>query len=181
MTNKQKQHLLGFLGYYTGEIDGQWGVLSQAATEAFQRDNSLTVDGIFGKETETQIRKVIAIGDGEDWWKEIRYFTREEFKCKCGGMYCDGFPVEPARELLTAADRIREHFASVVVVSSGLRCKMHNKAVDGVANSRHLSGKAMDFCVAGVSVSDVLAFVKQLPEIRYAYAIDSRYLHMDIA
>lgn len=181
MTIKQKQHLLGFLGYYTGVIDGQWGDLSRTATVAFQRDYSLKVDGIFGTETETQIRKVIAAGNDEDWWKKIRHFTREEFRCKCRGKYCGGFPAEPERALLAAADRIREHFAAVVSVSSGLRCQKHNEVVGGVANSRHLSGKAMDFCVAGIPASEVLACAKQQPEIRYAYAIDSRYVHMDIA
>lgn len=181
MTNKQKQYLLGFLGYYSGVVDGQWGTLSQAATVAFQRDHSLRADGIFGTETEKVIRRVIADGNEENWWKEIRHFTREEFRCKCGGKHCDGFPAEPERVLLAVADRIRAHFAAAAVVSSGIRCNDHNAAVGGVVNSRHLSGKAMDFCVVGIGVSEVLTYAKMQPEIRYVYAIDDHYVHMDVA
>ena len=36
MTDKQKQHLLGYLGYYSGQVDGIWGRLSGEATRAFQ-------------------------------------------------------------------------------------------------------------------------------------------------
>lgn len=79
------------------------------------------------------------------------------------------------------ADRVRQHFGVPVVVSSGLRCKTHNANVGGVANSRHLSGRAMDFCVTGRTSAEVLSYVRQQPEVRYAYAIDGQYVHMDVA
>ena len=105
MTDKQKQHLLGYLGYYAGIIDGIWGEQSQRAVIDFQRAymEQEDVDGIFGAATEKRILEVVASGEepvGDkmsataDWWKDIRYFTREEFKCKCGGRYCDGYPAE---------------------------------------------------------------------------------------
>lgn len=37
MTNKQKQNLLQYLGYYTGIPDDIWGPMSIKATEDFQR------------------------------------------------------------------------------------------------------------------------------------------------
>ena len=63
MTIKQKQCLLLYLGYYTGEVDGIWGDNSRCATEAFQRNYGLTVDGIFGIGTEARIREVVASGE----------------------------------------------------------------------------------------------------------------------
>lgn len=188
MTTKQKQHLLAYLGYYTGTIDGIWGPKCQAATEAFQRDYSLTVDGKFGTDTEKRIREVIATGEepkhAEDitgtFWDDIRYFDREEFRCKCGGKYCTGFPEEPREKLIRVADRVREHFGNTATVSSGVRCPTHNAKVGGVANSRHLSGKAMDFCVKGFSADIVLAYVSKQKDIRYCYAIDEWFVHMDI-
>ncbi len=179
MTNKQKQCLLCYLGHYSGGIDGIWGQQSKAATLEFQRKYSLTPDGDFGKETEAKILEVICGGQSEtDWWGEIEFFTRREFACKCGR--CGGYPAEMNRELLSVAERMRRHFGVPVTVSSGLRCQTHNANVGGVVGSRHLTGKAMDFAVAGKTAAAVLKFVQQQPEIRYSYAIDDRYVHMDV-
>ena len=52
--------------------------------------------------------------------------------------------------------------------------------VGGVDGSRHKSGKAMDFRVEGHGAKAVLGYVQTLPHIRYAYAIDGSYVHMDV-
>ena len=185
MTDRQKQHLLGYLGYYSGQVDGIWGRLSEEATRAFQRSYGLSEDGLFGPATEKRILEVIASGEqpmereaeeAPDWWREIRYFTRAEFRCPCAS--CGGFPAEPAEKLVRLADQVREHFGAPVLPSSGVRCPEHNKEVGGVWNSYHLAGKALDFRVQGRSAAQVLSFVKTLP-IHYAYAIDGSYIHMD--
>ena len=98
----------------------------------------------------------------------------------CGGKYCNGFPKEPDAKLIKVADRVRAHFGSAAIVSSGVRCEVHNANVGGVPNSRHLTGKAMDFCVVGKTAEQVLEYVWQQPEIRYAYDIDGTYVHMDV-
>ena len=131
----------------------------------------------------TRTRAVLAQSaeaPSSSWWDHIRYFSRAEFACKCGGRYCSGFPAEPQQLLVRTADELRAHFGAAVTVSSGLRCKQHNANCGGVAASRHLSGKAMDFRVAGKTASEVLEYVKQQPQIRYAYAINANYVHMDI-
>ena len=181
MTIEQKQHLLAYLGYYTIKVDGIWGKGSVGATQEFQRDYGLSATGTFDKSTEDRIKEVIANDEKPiDFWQGIKYFKREEFKCKCGGKYCNGFPAEPEKKLVTVADRVREHFGKPAIVSSGVRCKQHNANVGGASASRHLYGKAMDFCVSGKSASEVLAYAQKQPEIRYAYAIDKNYIHMDI-
>ena len=189
MTIKQKQNLLAYLGYYTGNIDGDWGKKSQAATIAFQQNfGGLTLDGICGAETEKALKHAVAYGMPErktedtatvDVWDGIKHFTRKEFKCKCGNIYCNGYPTEMKRGVLTVVERTRVHFDSPGTVSSGLRCKQHNANVGGVSNSRHLSGKAVDFCIKGKTAAQVLAFVQKQPETRYAYAIDSQFVHVD--
>jgi uncharacterized protein YcbK (DUF882 family) len=50
----------------------------------------------------------------------------------------------------------------------------------GVANSRHIKGTAMDFCIRGLPSSIVLPYVQAQKEVRYAYAIDGSYVHMDV-
>lgn len=153
MTVRQKQCLLAYLGYYAGEIDGVWGDASRKATEEFQRKNQLTVDGVYGDGTAARIREVIASGEvtaGEtdvaDWWKDIRYFRRGEFRCPCGR--CGGFPVEPQESMVRVVDEIRHRLGVPVSVvdggGSGVRCASHNAEVGGVSNSQHLYGLAAD-------------------------------------
>lgn len=182
MTIKQKQCLLCYLGYYDGEIDGVFGQISKNATAGFQEDYGLTPDGIFGEDTEAMILDAITgkAKPVESFWDTIKYFDRDEFKCKCGGKYCNGFPAEPEEKLVKVADRARERFGNKIIVSSGVRCEKHNANVGGAVASRHMGGKAMDFCVDGMPASLVLPYVQNQPEIRYAYAIDSNYVHMDI-
>ena len=231
MTIKQIQWQLRFLGCYAGQIDGDWGRLSQLGTIRFQQEAGLEVTGIFDRATRDKsmewvraIQEAVSshgdkplvldglagpktmeatkayqramdlVPDGiagpltraaidnescarEDFWEMIPHFVREEFSCKCGR--CGGFPAEPDKKLVRLADNVREHFGAESIVSSGVRCQRHNANVGGVYNSRHLSGKAMDFCIRGKSALQVVDFVKTLP-IRYAYAIDGNYVHMDV-
>lgn len=186
MTVKQKQCLLYYLGYYVGAIDGEWGSLSRTATRSFQQSYGLTADGVFGDATEKKILAVIASGevpktqDKGDFWDDIKYFSKSEFACHCGGKYCNGFPANPKEKLIRVADAVRKNLGAPASVSSGVRCTQHNTNVGGVVNSRHLTGRAMDFCVSGKTSAQLLAEVKKHPEIRYAYIIDSSFVHMDI-
>jgi hypothetical protein len=183
MTIKERQCLLYFLGYYVGNIDGDWGTLSKTATKAFQKDCGLTADGVCGTDTEKALKHAVCYGiskkqdepESGDFWDGIKYFQKSEFACRCG---CGAS--EMKEKLIKTADKVREHFGKPITVSSGRRCATHNARVGGVSNSRHLSGKAMDFCVNGVPASTVLAYVQKLHEIRYAYAIDGSFVHMDV-
>lgn len=192
MTVKQRQCLLTYLGYDTGGVDGIWGAKSITATEAFQNDHGLGPDGIFGPGTEKKILEVIASGEqpiqqpqstpetgnGEDFWADIQYFKRAEFRCPCPR--CGGFPAEPDEQLVKLADQVRGHFGVPATVSSGVRCQAHNAEVGGVSSSRHLLGKAVDFSLRGLSSDTVLGYVGKLPGVHYAYAIDGSYVHMDV-
>lgn len=160
MTVKQKQALLLFLGYYVGNVDGNWGSLSKTACKAFQQDYGLTADGVFGAATEKKILSVVGSGEKPKitttattnktgtFWDDIEFFDREEFRCQCGGKYCNGFPAEPEEKLVRTLDEIRRRLGSPVQIvdagGSGVRCKTHNANVGGVANSEHLYGRAAD-------------------------------------
>ena len=144
MTTKQAQCLLGYLGYYTGQIDGQWGSMSTEACRAFQADFGLTADGICGTMTQKMLIGAIAgtafkverPAEAEKattdktktgtFWDNIVYFTRDEFKCKCGGQYCNGYPAEMQEAVVKIADAARKHFGKPAHVVSGLRCKQWN-------------------------------------------------------
>lgn len=194
MTNKQKQALLVYLGYDTGGVDGIWGARSVTATERFQTDYGIGNDGIFGPGTESRILEVVASGekptaqkpttdpDGSGtgiFWRDIPNFTRQEFACPCPR--CSGFPVEPAEKLVRAAQALRDRVGKPMHISSGVRCQAHNDELKGSAkNSRHVIGHAMDFRVEGMTAAQVLPLALATPGIVYAYAINERYVHMDI-
>ena len=168
MTLKQKQALLAYLGYYDSPLDGLWGEKSQRATIDFQRAymEREDVDGIFGAATEKRILEVIATGeepvDGKmsataDGWKDIRAFTRAEFRCPCGK--CGGFPVEPDEKMVRTVDAIRAKLGKPIGIvdsgGSGVRCPEHNATVGGVATSYHLKGMAADLHCATATPAEM--------------------------
>ncbi|NMG05431.1 peptidoglycan-binding protein [Brasilonema sp. UFV-L1] len=56
---KSLQTRLQKLGYYDGEIDGQYGKSTSLAVTKFQKANGLTVDGIFGDITRKSLQTAI--------------------------------------------------------------------------------------------------------------------------
>ena len=186
MTVKQIQHLLAYLGYYTASVDGIWGNQSSAAASRFQQDYGLPVDGIAGEETQKALKQAVSDGMPEkqeetDFWSGIRYWKREEFRCRCGGQYCNGFPAEPSETLVQLVDDLRQRAGRPAHASSGLRCSIWNAIQGGVANSRHLTGKALDFSVEGMSGNQLLSLAQSDPRTRYAYIIDGGWVHVDVS
>lgn len=198
MDNKQRQHLLAYLGYYVMEVDGIWGSGSREACRRFQEDRGITVDGYGDPETDKALRYAVYNGlekpepsiedevisepetpDGT-FWDHIRYWTREEFRCKCGGKYCDGFPAEPDQTLVELVDDLRADAGRPGHPSSGLRCETWNRIQGGVADSRHRKGKALDFYIEGLSGSQLLARAQDDPRTRYAKIIDGQWVHVDV-
>ena len=186
MTIKQIQHLLAYLGYYTASVDGIWGSQSAAATTRFQQDyGGLTVDGIAGVETRNVLKLAVANGMSEKeqedtFWDHIRYWNREEFRCRCGGKYCNGYPAEPDSTLVELVDDLRADAGKPGHASSGLRCSVWNSQQGGVSNSRHLYGKALDFYIEGLTGSQLLSRAQADSRTRYAYIIDGQWVHVDV-
>jgi uncharacterized protein YcbK (DUF882 family) len=85
--------------------------------------------------------------------------------------------------LVVIAQIVRDKYGKSITVTSGYRTVSHNKAVGGDPNSSHLQGKAMDFMVSGVNKNTVLAYVKTIPNIKYAYTNETNMknaVHMNI-
>ena len=114
------------------------------------------------------------------FWDGIRYFKREEFRCKCGGRYCNGFPAEPKRQLVELLDAARAHFGRPEHIVSGLRCPNWNGIQGGVANSQHMYGEAADVRIDGVTADALQAFFQDRTGVRYTYEINSTNVHVDI-
>lgn len=205
MTVKDIQCLLTFLkrsggsAYYTGEVDGIYGRLSRKAIEDFQNDfGILSITGEADEATQKAMRHAVAYGMPEresdvtdtnagsseqtgSFWEEIEYFKREEFKCKCGGKYCNGYPAEPDERMVRIADQLRKNLGVPITIVSGLRCETWNAIQGGVSNSQHMYGEAADIYAMGVSQSRVEAELDKIGGVRYHYAIaGSSNVHFDV-
>lgn len=186
MTVKQKQCLLYYLGYYVGKIDGIWGQMSQTAVIAFQEDFGLTASGICDDQTEKALKHAVCYGvskkteTSSDPWKSIRYFQKTEFKCKCGGKHCNGYPAEIDMVMVGYADEIRHRLGKPIPVNSGLRCSQHNANEGGVSNSQHLYGTAADLgCPAGTTPAKMAAIAEDVMGGTGGIGIYSWGIHID--
>lgn len=160
----QVQCLLAYLGYPVGAPDGITGSQTRQAVKLFQTAEGLTADGDPGQETQTALLAAVAAGrmyalakaenaETGTFWDDIQHFTRGEFRCQCGGKYCNGFPAEMAEETVRLADEIRRRAGVPLNVNSGVRCTRHNSDVGGVWNSLHLTGQAIDLAPLGGNIS----------------------------
>lgn len=137
MTPRTKQGIMAMVAdehgefYYNDKLDGIWGPKSQASAERFLKDFT-------GEEA------AAAPEPTDNFWDEIEFFDREEFRCKCGGLYCHGFPAEPDKQMVRYADEIRRRLGVPLHVNSGLRCKVWNQKNGGANQSQHMTGFACD-------------------------------------
>lgn len=200
MNVEQIQHLLAYLGYMevreTGEkyrVDGILGPQTEKAVREFQADYGIDVDGAPGPQTQKALRDAVAynkfrpekkpepVPDSGTIWDNSPWWSREEFKCRCGGKYCNGFPVEPDPTLVMVANRVRENLGHPAHRTSGIRCEQWNALQPNAAkNSKHKAGKALDFWVEKVTGKQLLAEVKRHPEVNYAYIVKGNVVHMDV-
>lgn len=157
-------------------VDGYVGKKTIQAIKDFQKKNHLVVDGIAGQNTWNKLNHI-----KETTWDRIKYFKKSEFTCKCG---CKGNNIN--MKLVQILDNIRNYFGKPAIITSGCRCKKYNQKVGGVPNSRHITGKAADFYIKGISVKELLKYTKQLQTkgvIRYTYTNNTNMngvVHIDI-
>lgn len=86
--------------------------------------------------------------------KKIKYFSLSEFinSATAKRLNIDNTPsfdvVDNLNKLADYLDGIREKLGKPILVNSGFRCPVLNKAVGGVANSQHIKGLAADLVCA---------------------------------
>lgn len=146
---------------------------NKANIQALQRKymwRSSDVDGIYGPNTDNMLRTVY------NTMKYTKNFDPKEFRCECGGRYCCGFPSYMKPHELITIQAIRDHWGRPITVTCGMRDATYNRKLNGsVANSKHLTGSAIDFYQKGVT--DTLAnrkmaikwMKRNLPYLNYAY------------
>ena len=127
-------------------------------------------DGIYGSDTDKLLRHV---------WNVLVWlpknsgrtnFEPEEFKCECGGKYCTGDPTYMKQHQLALIQEIRTFFGKPMIVTCGMRCSTYNKKLNGsIANSKHLSGEATDYYIAGVTdnLANRKKSIKVIKKLKY--------------
>jgi len=81
-------------------------------------------------------------------------FSKEEFDCADGS----AMPLEVLNNVIDVAKQlevVRAHFNAPITINSAYRSAVYNRQVGGAVNSQHLSGKAVDIVVSGISPDDV--------------------------
>ena len=169
---KTRQEYLNAIGIGCGAEDGIWGAKCRTATLALQKryfphyvGGVNQHDGKYGPKTDILLQSAYNC-------RGLKYFKLEEFRCKCGGEYCNGYPAVVSRTLaLKLNQTLRPKYGAITIVS-GLRCETWNRKQGGVAGSRHRLGKAADFqCALSRKSKDerskIIAYCKR--HFRYCY------------
>lgn len=135
------QNLLNLTGAKL-KVDGVFGPKTKAAALKFQDAHGLYQDGVIGPVTRYELM-----------FYKYPNFKKEEFKCHCGGRYCNGYPVQVKEALLVLLEEIRKACGNKPVsINRGISCTKHNATIPGAAkDSQHLYGTAVDITVPGIS------------------------------
>lgn len=111
----------------------------------------------------------------EDWDK-IKYFNKSEFKCRCGE--CDGGIMN--KDLIYKLEDLRKQIRRPIVVTSGFRCTDYNRKIGGSRSSKHLTGRAVDFSIAGFNSSEKYNVIKEIMDIGFnGIGIGKTFIHVD--
>ena len=105
----------------------------------------------------------------------MKYFKRKEFVCKCG---C-GFDTVDYM-LAIVLDDLRANFGVPITITSGCRCKKHNKNEGGSKNSQHISGKASDLKVKGVKPRKVFDYLDKKYPNKFGLGLYNNRIHIDV-
>jgi hypothetical protein len=99
-------------------------------------------------------------------------FDSKEFACKCG---CGEDNVSP--ELVRKLQKLRNAVGFPFLITSGMRCPEHNKAVGGKPDSAHVLGYGVDIAVS--NSSDRFKLIEPAFTWFDRIGIDGEFVHLD--
>src|SRR5690625_1988903 len=87
-------------------------------------------------------------------------------------------------KLASSVQRLRHYLGKPIIINSGYRSPNHNKNVRGAKNSQHVTGKASDIRVNGISPEKVKEAIEHLISkgemLQGGIGIYNTFVHYDI-
>lgn len=105
--------------------------------------------------------------------KFAKYFTEQEFACKCCGQ------IIIHADLVSRLDLLRGLYGRPLRITSGYRCSERNRAVGGKSDSAHMMGKAADIAAGSEEKFDLLGLIIR-ERLFQRIGISKEFLHVDI-
>lgn len=151
--------------------DGIIGPATINALTNYQKSVGLATDGIMGRATYNRLFDVSSAPTGSSLPAGYvsAHFGLTEFRCGCGGRYCNGYNgTYPSAKLLGILEALRSHFGRPITITSGIRCQRYNDSLRGsIRNSAHISGRAADIYIPGIT--NTVAGRAEVKRLAYAY------------
>ena len=88
-------------------------------------------------------------------------FKKSEFKCRDGTDVPDEL-MDNLMELVENLQIIRDHIGVPVRVISGYRTSKYNRSIDGARRSQHMTAKAADLRVKGLTAKELREIITNL-------------------
>lgn len=158
---------------YPVTVDGVFGSQTEKTLKQFQLDNDLKADGICGVKTWEKLDSVVKYSLKADGDKYVsKNFKVKEFACKDGSD-----EVLICKVNVERLQAFRTKIGKPIHINSGYRTVTYNKRVGGASDSLHTFGYATDFYVDGMTPAQVYALLN--PTHKGGLGKYKTFTHMD--
>lgn len=102
-------------------------------------------------------------------------FSKEEFECPCCG------EAQINEVLLAALQDLRDSVGRPIRVNSGYRCQAYNRRIGGSPGSQHMTGRAADIVIRGLTPLQMAEWADMIPGFRNGgIGIYPAHIHVDV-
>lgn len=110
-------------------------------------------------------------------------FKKSEFKCKDGTSVPDEL-MDNLRELVENLQIIRDYIGKPIRVISGYRSPKYNRRIGGARKSQHMTAKAADLRVSGMSPRElrevIITLIKEGKIKKGGVGLYTSFVHYDV-
>ncbi|WP_186895379.1 GH25 family lysozyme [Acetobacterium malicum] len=194
ITYQSKLNELGYVCSIDGRL-GDAGTETIGQMKQFQIDRGLIVDGIVGSSTFNALfsnapavvvtAPAVMVAEG----MASKNFSWYEFACGCikgdPTSSCNGYPKTNygqiiAQQLIDKLQQLRD-YVGAIVITCGIRCPENNKYWQGVWNSLHMLGEAIDCYCPGLDIIEFARIAWQAFGIAVRVYPSQGFAHLELS